>query len=86
MDLDFLAGVQTPTSASNLGTDQFSAAEDSAVVEPSTAATALRPPNNRRLSHSPGHVKLSPAAGAFVRSLPDLSFMLAPPGMNEARE
>lgn len=83
MDLDFLAAVTTSKSPA----DPFS--DDGGAVQqflPNKDADSSQPPQRQHQTLSPGHPKLSPAAGAFIRSLPDLSFMLVPPGMSEARE
>lgn len=88
MDLDFLAGITTSKPPVNP-----SAASDIGGFNQSTKGYDLGAPLSPPLefkrgsrSISPSHAKLSPAAGAFLRSLPDLSYMLGPPGLTEARE
>ena len=83
-DLDFLASVQSSTKPP---VDPFST-DTSLLSFPSITATTQHSVSTKTPSRStsPAHPKLSPAAAAFIRSLPDLSYMLGPPGVSEARE
>lgn len=99
-DLDFLAAVQASQQSAS-GSDPFSGGDSSGLLDftssfvsaaptAPTAGVALSPPPKQLHSSSraasPAHSKLSPAAAAFMRSLPDLWYMMAPPGIVEARE